>query len=139
MKKMNIALLGIGLLMAGIGIAFANHHAVKIASKDGIGHYLTDAEGMTLYWFKMDSAGQSACKDGCLEKWPVYYRENVASPMGTEPKDFGTITRSDGQKQTTFRGFPLYYFFKDHKAGDTTGQGAKDVWYVIDPAMFPVK
>jgi len=139
MKKLFIALLGILLLIGSSSLVLANHHAVKIATKDGIGHYFTDTKGMALYWFKKDSRGQSACNDGCLEKWPIYYRESVAAPMGVDPKDFGTITRSDGKKQTTFRSFPLYYFFKDSNPGDTSGQGLKDVWYVIDPDMFPPK
>lgn len=139
MKKLIIALLGVMLLVGSAGIVSANHHAVQIATKDGVGHFLTDAKGMTLYWFKKDHDGQSACSDGCLEKWPIYYRESVAAPKGVDPKDFGTITRADGKEQTTFRGFPLYYFFKDAKPGDTTGQGVKNVWYVIDPAMFPPK
>jgi predicted lipoprotein with Yx(FWY)xxD motif len=56
---------------------------------------------------------------------------------GTVPADFGTLTRSDGKMQTTFRGYPLYYFFKDQMAGDMKGQGVKDVWYLVDPANFP--
>jgi len=115
----------------------ANHHAIKTASKDGIGNYLTDAEGKTLYWFKKDSENKSVCSGGCLEKWPIYYRKSVAVSPGIDSKDFGTIARVDGQKQTTFRGYPLYYFVNDKAAGETTGQKVKDVWFVIDPANFP--
>jgi len=140
MKKRIIALCGGILLVVLIaGPVPADHHAITISMKDGVGHYLTDADGKTLYWFKMDSSGQSACKDGCLEKWPIYYREKVVPPTDINAGDFGTITRADGSKQTTFRGFPLYYFFKDKKPGDTFGQGVKDVWFVIDPGGFPPK
>jgi len=55
------------------------------------------------------------------------------------PEDFGTITREDGKKQTTFRGYPLYYWGGDKAQGDTAGQGVNNVWYVIDPANFPPK
>ena len=47
--------------------------------------------------------------------------------------DFGTITREDGQKQTTYKGMPLYYFAGDKAAGEVKGQGVKDVWYVAAP------
>jgi predicted lipoprotein with Yx(FWY)xxD motif len=47
--------------------------------------------------------------------------------------DFGTITREDGKKQTTYKGMPLYYFAGDKKAGDVTGQGMGKVWYVANP------
>lgn len=119
--------------------ALADNHAVKIAQKHEPGTFLTDAKGMTLYWFKNDSVGKSACMGGCLEKWPIYFRDKVAAPDGVKAEDFGTIKRDDGKSQTTFRGYPLYYFAGDKAAGDTTGQGARDVWFVVDPGSFMLK
>jgi predicted lipoprotein with Yx(FWY)xxD motif len=118
-------------LMAGS--AYADHHAVKVAKKEGIGSYLTDIKGMTLYNFKKDTPGKSACEGPCVENWPLYYRETVAPQDGLAAKDFGTITRADGKKQTTYKGMPLYYFIKDTKPGDTMGQGVKDAWSVVHP------
>ena len=139
MKKIMMTLIALSFVLCNSINIWADHHAVKIASKEGIGNYLTDAKGMTLYWFKKDSMDRSACSEGCLEKWPIYYRETIAVTGGLDAGDFSTITRADGQKQTTFRGYPLYYFFKDGKPGDAAGQGVKEVWYVIDPANFPAK
>lgn len=140
MKKLIIALCGVIFLAAtGAGPLSADHHALAVSMKDGLGSYLTDAHGKTLYWFKMDRAGQSACSDGCIEKWPIYYREKVSPPLDVNPGDFGTITRTDGKKQTTFRGYPLYYFFKDSGPGDTLGHGVKNVWFVVNPDRFPAK
>jgi predicted lipoprotein with Yx(FWY)xxD motif len=127
-----VAVLVVGAFMTA-GIAFAEHHAVKVAKKDGIGSYLTDIKGMTLYTFKKDSAGKSACEGPCVEKWPLYFQETVGPKDGLNAADFGTITRADGKKQTTYKGMPLYYFFKDAKPGDTTGQGVNDVWSVATP------
>jgi len=115
------------------GLAYADHHAVKVAKKEGIGSYLTDINGMTLYYFKKDTAGKSACEGPCVENWPLYYRETVAPKDGLAASDFGSITRPDGKKQTTYKGMPLYYFAKDKKPGDTLGQGVKDAWYVVNP------
>jgi predicted lipoprotein with Yx(FWY)xxD motif len=120
-------------IMLAAGIAMADHHAVKITEKDGVGKYMTDAAGMTLYVFKKDSPGTSACEGACLEKWPVYHREKVAAPAGIDPERFGTITRADGKMQTTYKGLPLYYFAGDKAKGDTNGQGLKDVWFVAAP------
>ena len=139
MKRTSFTIFATMLVLLIVTTAMADHHAVKIAKHEGIGNILTDAKGMTLYWFVKDSTGQSVCKGDCLTKWPVYYRPEVAPPSGVDAADFGTIIREDGVKQTTFRGYPLYYFFKDKMAGDTKGQGVKNVWYVIDPANFPVK
>ena len=119
--------------------AFAMDHAVQKMNKDGVGNYLADAKGMTLYWFKKDSPGKSACAGPCVEKWPIYFREKVKAGEGLKDEDFGTITRDDGKKQSTFRGYPLYYWAGDKAKGDTSGQGVKDVWYVVDPANFPPK
>jgi predicted lipoprotein with Yx(FWY)xxD motif len=139
MKKMIGSLVIVGILLFGICAAMGMHHAIKIQEKEGIGKYLSDTEGKALYWFKKDSPGKSTCSGQCLEKWPLYYRETVAAPKDIKAGDFGTITREDGKKQTTFRGYPLYYWFNDKKAGDTYGQGVNKVWFVIHPDNFPPK
>jgi predicted lipoprotein with Yx(FWY)xxD motif len=139
MKKMLMGLVVVCGLFFVISAVMGMHHAVKIQEKDGIGKYFTDTEGKTLYWFKKDSTGKSACSGPCLEKWPIYYRETVAAPKDIKADDFGTITRGDGKKQTTFRGYPLYYWIDDKQAGETNGQGVNNVWYVINPDNFPPK
>ena len=138
-RKLPAGLIAVFVFLAMSGGALAMDHAVKKATKDGVGSYLVDAKGMTLYWFKKDSPGKSACAGPCVEKWPIYFRDAVAAGEGTKPEDFGTITREDGKKQTTFRGYPLYYWAGDKSKGDTSGQGVNNVWYVIDPANFPPK
>jgi predicted lipoprotein with Yx(FWY)xxD motif len=130
----------VALLVVGwIGVVYADNHAVKVVEKEGIGKYLTDAKGMTLYWYKKDMPGKSACVGPCIERWPVYYRDAVDPPVGVKAEEFGTITREDGKKQTTFRQYPLYYWVKDEKPGDTSGDKVNDVWFVVDPGSFPPK
>jgi predicted lipoprotein with Yx(FWY)xxD motif len=116
-----------------VGTARADHHVVKVATDQKLGSYLTDAKGMTLYTFKKDTAGKSACAGDCVTKWPLYYREQVGVSGKLQAADFATITREDGQKQTTYKGMPLYYFAGDKAASDAKGQGLKDVWYVAAP------
>jgi len=130
-KLLVLAVVIVSFLAAGT--AYAEHHAVKVAKKDGIGSYLTDIKGMTLYAFKKDTPGKSVCEGPCAEKWPAFFREKVAPKDGLAEADFGTITRGDGKKQTTYKGMPLYYFFKDAKPGDTAGHGFNDVWFVVNP------
>lgn len=125
------------LVFSSVGLAGGG--ILQVVEKAGVGKYIADAEGKALYWFKMDTPNKSACAGACVENWPLYHRDKVIAPEGVPDDDFGTITRDDGKLQTTFRSYPLYYFAGDDKAGDTNGQGLKDVWFVIDPDNFPPK
>jgi len=100
---------------------------------------LTDAKGMTLYIFTKDPNGKSVCDGGCAKAWPPFYASTVSVSPPLSAADFGSITRDDGSRQTTFRGWPLYYWFKDKQPGDMTGQGVGKVWYVVDPAKLAAK
>ncbi|MRR57607.1 MAG: hypothetical protein EG824_05275 [Deltaproteobacteria bacterium] len=113
--------------------AVAGAAEVGTNTKEGLGSYLVDQKGMTLYVFKKDAADKSACMGPCVEKWPLFLTEKVQAKGDLKPEDFGTITRDDGKKQTTYKKMPLYYFFKDAKPGDTNGQGVNNVWYVASP------
>jgi predicted lipoprotein with Yx(FWY)xxD motif len=119
--------------------ALADHHKAKIMTKENVGSYIADAKGKTLYYFTKDSEGKSACSGECLQKWPPYTADKVEPQAGLNEKDFGVLKREEGTAQATYKGYPLYYFFKDQNPGDTNGQGLNNVWYVVDPANFPPK
>ena len=137
MKRSAYILTALLLTLLFATVTLAGQDGIKLMKIAGGSSHLTDAAGMSLYWFKKDNAGVSNCSGGCLEKWPAFYQEKIMAPEGINSADFGTITRTDGKKQTTFRGYPLYYFANDKMAGDIKGQGLKDVWFLIDPANFP--
>ena len=51
--------------------------------------------------------------------------------------DLGTITRSDGTKQVTYKGHPLYYYAADTSPGQVTGQGSNSFgakWWLVAPS-----
>jgi predicted lipoprotein with Yx(FWY)xxD motif len=121
------------LSLALAGTALADHHVVKLSEKVGVGKFLTDSKGMTLYIFKKDSPGKSVCAGPCVEMWPLYSREKVEVPEGVNAGDFGTITREDGKMQSTYKGWPLYYYVGDKASGDVHGQGLWDAWFVANP------
>ena len=121
------------LSLALAGVALADNHAVKLSEKAGLGKYFTDAKGMTLYIFKNDSPGKSACAGPCVEKWPLYFRDKVSVPEGLNAGDFGAITREDGKRQSTYKGAPLYYYAGDKAPGDALGQGLGNAWFVANP------
>ncbi|MEE8151708.1 MAG: hypothetical protein V3T26_07070 [candidate division NC10 bacterium] len=104
---------------------------LKTASKEHLGTFLVDANGMTLYIFDNDKEpGKSTCSGGCVRAWPPY------APKAGDPKpdaSLSIITRDDGSKQYAYKGKPLYYFTRDKQPGDTTGQGAGDRWWVVKP------
>lgn len=127
-------IVALALTLALSAMVLADHHAVKVAEKPDVGKFITDAKGMTLYWFAKDTPGASACSGDCLTKWPAYFREQVAAAdPSLKPGDFTTITRSDGSKQTAYKGKPLYYFFQDQAPGDIKGHKVNNVWFVVAP------
>ncbi|WP_373230986.1 plastocyanin/azurin family copper-binding protein [Cohnella sp.] len=101
-----------------------------------LGNYLVDSNGVSLYYFDKDPAGSSVCAGDCLVKWPAFHTDSIVTPKGLDKKDFGEITRADGMKQTTFKGYPLYTFFQDVKRGDLKGQAVGNVWFVVNPQTF---
>lgn len=114
-------------------IAPAN--SLQLLKNEKAGDYLADPQGKALYYFKNDEAGKSNCSGDCLSNWPAFTQGDFTVPegKGMDKKDFDTITREDnGEKQVTYKGFPLYYFAKDQQEGDVNGQGVKDVWFVVN-------
>ena len=104
---------------------------IQISSNSTLGKYLTDSVGRTLYYFSNDASGSSVCTGGCLAAWPVFYTANMTlGDTSLHAADFGVITRADGNKQTTYQGWPLYYYTPDVAAGDVKGEAVGNVWYV---------
>jgi predicted lipoprotein with Yx(FWY)xxD motif len=92
---------------------------------------LTGSNGMTLYVFDKDAAGsgKSACNDACASNWPPLFATNDDAAKG----DYSIITRDDGKKQWALKGKPLYYWSKDKKPGEMSGDGMNNVWHVAKP------
>lgn len=114
--------------------------AVMTASNSSLGIYMTDGRGMTLYHLLSDQGRYiSNCTDAtCTGIWPPYYAGNLSIAGNLNRTDFSAITVNGYKqyKQTTYRGWPLYYFFKDTKPGDIYGHGITDswgVWSVVNP------
>ncbi|CAM5789012.1 COG4315 family predicted lipoprotein [Rhizobacter fulvus] len=95
---------------------------------DGV---LVGANGMTLYTFDKDTAGsgKSVCNGACATNWPPLMAADTDKPAG----DYSIVTRDDGKKQWALKGKPLYYWAKDTKAGDKTGDGVLGIWHTAKP------
>jgi predicted lipoprotein with Yx(FWY)xxD motif len=106
---------------------------IKVATNATFGKVMTDSLGKSLYFFSLDANGTSACTGGCLAAWPVFYAENLTIDASLKSSDFGVITRADGAKQSTYKGWPLYYYTPDAKPGDITGDNSGGVWFIAKP------
>ena len=121
----------INKLLLALLFACASYQAIAADPAMVSGGVLTGSNGMSLYIFDKDAAGsgKSACNDGCAANWPPL----LAMSGDTASGDYTIITRDDGKKQWAFRGKPLYYWAKDQKPGDKTGDGFNSVWHLAKP------
>ena len=92
---------------------------------------LTGPNGMTLYVFDKDTAGsgKSVCNGPCATNWPPLMA--MASDKAS-----GGSRRSPprrGAEQRGNPGKPPYYWAKDAKPGDRTGDGMINAWHVARP------
>ena len=110
---------------------------VRVANSS-LGSILVNSAGRTLYLFKADSSTSSACTGACASAWPPLLTSGTPTAgTGLTASKLGTITRSDGKRQVTYNGHPLYLFIMDTKPGQTTGQGVTAfgaAWFALTPS-----
>jgi predicted lipoprotein with Yx(FWY)xxD motif len=114
--------------------------ALKTASgKAGI--WLTNSAGRALYIYTKDKGTTSECYGACAAAWPPLTTTGQVTISGkySVSKDLGFTTRTDGTKQVTYGGHPLYYFKGDTASGQTNGEGAEGVWFIIGPVANVMK
>ena len=80
----------------------------------------------------------SDCSGACAAAWPPVPATGTLTATGSaKASDLGTITRSDGTKQVTYDGHPLYYFVGDSSPDQTAGQGSAAFgakWWLVAPS-----
>ncbi|HEY8798137.1 MAG TPA: hypothetical protein VIO85_09765, partial [Candidatus Dormibacteraeota bacterium] len=103
-----------------------------------LGKILVDGNGMTVYLFVADTGTASTCYTSCATIWPPVLTTGAPKAgAGAQASLLGTTARTDGTTEVTYAGHPLYYFIKDKKPGDTTGQGVNGfgaLWWVLAPS-----
>ncbi len=122
MKYLSVAALTLALL-GGCATVTAQSPA---SMSNGV---LVGPNGMTLYTFDRDAEGKSACNGPCAANWPPLMASDTDKASG----DYTVIARDDGKKQWALKGKPLYYWSKDAKPGDKTGDGFNKVWQLARP------
>jgi len=110
---------------------------IKTATSSGT-TFLTDNSGRAVYLWVKDTGDASTCSGACAGAWPPVTTTGSPTASGSaKASDLGTITRSDGTKQVTYDGHPLYYYAGDSGPGTASGQssdnfGAK--WWLVAPS-----
>jgi predicted lipoprotein with Yx(FWY)xxD motif len=111
--------------------------AVVGPSSTSLGTILVNAEGRTVYDFANDTGGMSTCNGGCAQTWlPVAAPDSLPASLPGVPAALGSTMRSDGSKQLTVAGHPVYTFDGDSAPGQTNGEGLTlngGLWTVVSP------
>ena len=94
-----------------------------------------DGKGFAVYVFDRDLAapGTSQCSGACLAHWPA-----ITPPKSTLAAPWGTIVRSDGTKQLTYEGRPLYSYVADTDAKEAKGDqdnARGGIWHLAQAQM----
>jgi predicted lipoprotein with Yx(FWY)xxD motif len=100
--------------------------------------FLTDKSGRAVYLWVKDTGDTSECTGACAGAWPPVTTTGAPTASGgAKASDLGTITRSDGSKQVTYDGHPLYYYTGDTGPGTASGQGSDGFgakWWLVSPS-----
>ena len=121
---------------AGLLAACSSMHHMPMMSSAAPAHasngVFVGPNGMTLYTFDKDAmgSGKSACNGKCATAWPPLMAN--ASDMSASG-DWTVVMRDDGTHQWAYRGKPVYYWAKDSKPGDRTGDGFNNAWRLARP------
>jgi predicted lipoprotein with Yx(FWY)xxD motif len=131
----------------GAGGAGSDAPDVSVGVHPILGQILVDSAGLTLYTLGRDSPGDcdyapsSDCTTtACLNTWPVFFAGDRILGAGLDDGVFGTYERPDGTPQTTYYGWPLYYYLNDTATGMVLGQGKQGLWHAaeVNPALIVV-
>ena len=97
---------------------------------------LTNTQGMTLYYFKPDTATTSACTGSCAGFWPPLVFTSSGSPGSASalPGTLSVVADSNGQ-QVEYNGHMLYTYSGDKAPGQTNGEGIKGNWFVATTTL----
>lgn len=113
---------------------------IKVANNGEFGEILVNQDNQSIYLFAGDVNGESNCTGGCADKWPAVTGDlyDLEIGSGLDQNDFGTITNTFGQKQITFKGWPLYFFSPESNEvledpGQTRGDGQGGLFHIAKP------
>jgi predicted lipoprotein with Yx(FWY)xxD motif len=97
---------------------------------------LSNAQGLTLYYFDPDTATTSACTGACAQAWPPLLFSGSGQPTaaGSLPGQLTVVMTANGM-QVAYNGHLLYTFKEDEKPGTAEGDGLLGKWHVATPDL----
>ena len=111
--------------------------ALMVTGNSSLGQIVTTGAGATVYRYDADTNNppKSNCNGGCASAWPPVLVTGSGMPAvsGVSSSAVGEVTRSDGSKQLTLDGWPLYTYAGDSGAGSVAGQGSGGTWWAVTP------
>ena len=117
---------------------------VSVASVDGLGPVLVNAQGKVLYTFVPDNAKKVTCVGSCAAVWPPLKLSGSKAVGSGSVK--ASLLSSDpdpsGGSVVTYAGWPLYTYVADSSPGTARGQAINlngGLWYVISPSGTVIK
>lgn len=117
------------VLLAACAMTSGTQAQMPASAINGV---LAGPNQMTLYVFDKDAAGsgKSVCNGVCATNWPPLMVAAGSAASG----DWSVVIRDSGDKQWAYKGRPLYYWSKDAKPGDKTGDGfLNNAWHTARP------
>jgi predicted lipoprotein with Yx(FWY)xxD motif len=144
MRTSLLLLIGLALAVAtaspAMGTETSSASAPEAAStltvrSSAFGRILFDSRGRALYAFTRDARGRSECHGACAAAWPPYVaRGRLRAGGSIERSLLRTTRRSDGTRQVTYAGRPLYYYVGDRRPGEVRCQNVREfggIWLVM--------
>jgi predicted lipoprotein with Yx(FWY)xxD motif len=117
--------------------------ALSVSTSSRYGRYLVDRRGLTLYLFTKEATRRSECYGACAAAWPPYLvkpGERLTVGRGLRRSRIGTTRRSDGSRQVTYAGHPLYHYVSERHAGEIFCQNVNEYggdWLIVNPNGRP--
>ena len=117
--------------------------SVSVRDSDRYGRYLTDGAGRTLYLFTRERGSASRCYGACARAWPpLLTRCAPRAGRGARRSLLGTTRRRDGSRQVTYGGHPVYYDFRERRAGQIFCQNVVEfggTWLLVNGRGGPIR
>ncbi|HSD23201.1 MAG TPA: hypothetical protein VLB79_02620 [Solirubrobacterales bacterium] len=112
---------------ASAATAGGGGQTVSTKSVSGVGTVLVDSSGQALYTNNQDSGMTVACTGSCTAIWVPVMAPSSGQPTSSDQAVQAKLgmVKSNGGKQVTFGGKPLYSFVQD-SPGQVTGNGFTD-------------